>query len=143
MKSLLVVAVALALNSSNSFASVGKQVEMWCGTPTAGHSSVFPYMTSIRVFDSKKHHGKKFEVATIYKNGRLISKNYVYKTTQGMGMSYVSADNDFALNLPSHDSLDSTAAFRAVLHERDGDTLIANGEFMCHRPKASQKISKS
>ena len=135
MKSLLVIAMVLALNPSTTFASVGKQVEMWCGSPSSSHSSVFPYMASIRTFHSKKHHGKSFEVATIYKGGRLVSKNYVYKTSQGIGMSYVSADNDFSLNLPSHDSLDSTAAFRAVLHQRDGDTLIANGEFMCHRPK--------
>ena len=136
MKSFLVIALAIVLNSTSSFASVGKQVEMWCGTPSTGHSSAFPYMTSIRTFHSKKHHGKNFEVATIYKNGRAISKNYVYKSAQGMGMSYVSADNDFSLRLPSQDSLETSAAFRAVLHQRDGDTLIANGEFMCHRPKA-------
>jgi len=130
--------LTLSLNSLAALASTGKPVEMWCGSPTTSHSySSFPYTTSIRKYASSKHHGKFFEVAIIYKNGRQISKNYVYKSAQGMGISYLSADSDFILKLPSQESLDSTANFRAILHQRDGDTLIANGEILCHRPKRS------
>lgn len=133
MKSFIIVLAALALNSTSAWASVHKEVEVWCGAPTKSLTG-FPYMTSIRTYKSKKHHGKQFEVATVYKNGHIVAKNYVFKTKEGMGMSYRSSDNDFNLNLSTQTALDGTAAFRAVVHEKDGDTMIANGEFPCHRP---------
>jgi hypothetical protein len=110
-----------------------KNIEMWCGSPGTKGRNDFPYVAAIRNYQPKKGHFR--QIVTIYKDGKPVMKNYVSKIYKGSEAIYASADQDFKLDLTSQSSVNSLADFRAVIHERDGDTLVANGQFPCHRQK--------
>jgi hypothetical protein len=132
MTILLTTSLAIASMKNRKVEST-KNIEMWCGAPATKGRNDFPYVAAIRNYQPKKGHFK--QIVTIYKYGRPVMKNYVSKQYRGSEAIYASADEDFKLDL-SQDSTNSLADFRAVIHEKDGDTLVANGQFPCHKQKS-------
>jgi hypothetical protein len=136
VKKILFIALSLVFTPSahasvhKSHARSVRNLVLWCGSASGAEREKFPYLAAIKNYRTRR--GVPVQVATVYKNKRVVLRQYVYRSEGVNQLAYESSGDSFSLSFKNHPGASGYADFHAVINDEDGTKLIGNGLMPCY-----------